>query len=421
MFSLYQFLVLIDKKTFGLWGEGDFSIIILLGAFVQRPRTLGFQPGYRGFESRTRYSIFPMGEGQPITTYIKADEHPEALHLKIPRKFSPHTTAAFMHIAASHAVNFALSRLHIAPDRPQRSYEDWMGFVNGQDTRELANKNRFVEITQALGFNRTLKQIVLAPGMDLEQMRQALQTDFPNPDELVLRKGLGQGLGKGVVEYPVGELRELLPHLVKIRSEIAVQKIVPVERTFRAIFMDEPQTPNHPDQRNVIEHYFELHMPEVVGTGNTTLRELIKTSGLPKKSKRKLLHSKKLQLDGIPPENEKVILSHVAHSTHGGYYSTPDSQTAERLREYAIELRSALEKKYGHRIPVFAVDFGVQHADILSGPLTLEQMQSDIVAFEQQMPFDPGFDNKKNPTFNSPRWHLLMMKLRYKGGVQANR
>lgn len=103
----------------------------------------------------------------------------------------------------------------------------------------------------------------------------------------------------------------------------------------------------------------------------------------------------------------------MAHSTHGGYYSTPDKKVAERLREYATRLRAALEEKYGHRIPIFAVDFGILDPRILLGELTDEQMKRDIVAFELQMPFDPGFDNPKNPSNRSIRWPLLLARMRY--------
>ncbi len=348
------------------------------------------------------------------TKYLLADVHPELFRMDTMPEIPWGQVTRLM-------VNAGLSQATVWTPWPQRewaqrSYEDWMGFLNGEDTRELANKYSFVEKIRELGYNQSLSQVLLdTRRMSVADMHRTLTSSFPDDDQRVFIKGFGFGIGREVSDdKTVAKLKTILPALQREGRSVVVQNIVPVARMFRAVFMDEPQSLTNPNRSTVFEHYFEGHLPVVVGDGRQTVRQLIKASAIPADSRKHLFKNEAVPLDGIPARGEALILGHVAHTRHGGWYSTPDQPDTGNVREFARRLRKSLEEHYGHRIPIFCIDIGVIDPQVLQGELSPEQAKRDIVAFELQMPFDPGFDNPENPNPYLPRFFAALASMRYR-------
>jgi len=253
--------------------------------------------------------------------------------------------------------------------------QDTMAFVNGENSKPIADKYQFIEMVNALGYRAPKQRLIKAN----EQIANVVETlsDFGDTVLIKPRKG-AQGGGVRVVGKKQAE-----PLIQNQKDDLIVQELVSTTSEYRYVWLNE--------EERKLRLCFERVLPRVIGDGKSSIQKLLqKSDDIPPVAKAINTYRNRKRLNTIPSNGDTVTLSHVANIPSGGYEKYPDEKIIPNIDRFFEQFINDLQSKHSLNLLLLSFDFGVIDSSVLEGEYDFEKMKQNVVFFESQMPF--GFE-----------------------------
>ena len=278
------------------------------------------------------------------------------------------------------------------PWSPYHRRERVMRRINGEGSEVLANKYSFIELMRHMGYNAP-RQLQVETGEPVAQKVARAQEVFPgSKDQIICKPPQGSG-GKNIVELTASRLPDFL---AKVDEPYIVQERVPHELEIRYVRDIDSET------GRIHRVYFEKGIPKIEADGESTVRELIKQSGMGFGSRMITYAKRRGTLSVVMPEGSKIHVSQFGGApTQMPEWGPGYEARVANVDLFMHEFLSDLQTEIGHPLPLLCFDLGFRDASVLDKPYDFEAIKASMVPFECQMPFTiTGYiqHSRRNPS-----------------------
>lgn len=303
----------------------------------------------------------------------------------------PHTVGA----AAGLGKKVAVTNMRMQvpnPWSPHNRRERVMRKINGSGSEVLADKYSFIELMHRMGYNAP-RQLRVETGEPVAQKVARSQEVFGDPDDPIICKPPQGSGGKNIVELTASRLPAFLE---KVDEPYIIQERVPHELEIRYVRDIDPEA------GRIHRVYFEKGIPKIEADGVSTVRELVKQSGMGFGSRMITYMKRRGTLSVVMPEGSKIHVSQFG----GNPTQTPEwgpgyEERVANVDRFMHDFLSDLQTEIGHPLPLLCFDLGFRDASVLDKPYDLEAIKASMVPFECQMPFTiTGYiqHSRRNPS-----------------------